>query len=155
MDSGENDPPAASTVFQSDMCWLPFLDQDGPYKSSRGDDLMLLRTKCNDGCDLSSGPISTYSRTPRSNAFGIAHLDTNTPSIRIPLIFRTKVFVRNYAVAGDYVVYGWITSDRKHFLRVMQLNENYDGFLKDMTMEIDCPKGHDSKLRVSMKFQRN
>jgi hypothetical protein len=46
--------PAASTTFQSEMCWLPFLDQDGPYKSSRGDDLMLLRTKCNDGCDVSS-----------------------------------------------------------------------------------------------------
>ncbi|KAG0698060.1 hypothetical protein DFH29DRAFT_123153 [Suillus ampliporus] len=53
--SGANDPPAASTTFQSEMCWLPFLDQDGPYKSSRGDDLMLLRTKCDDGYDSSSG----------------------------------------------------------------------------------------------------
>ncbi|OAX33036.1 hypothetical protein K503DRAFT_860017 [Rhizopogon vinicolor AM-OR11-026] len=128
----EDDPPAASTTFQSDMCWLPFLDQDGPYKSSRGDDLMLLRTKCNDG----------------SNAFGIAHLDTKTPSIRIPLTFRTNVFVRNYAAAGDYVVYGWITTDRKHLLRIMQLNENYDGFRRDVTVEIDCPKGHDGKLRI-------
>jgi hypothetical protein len=46
--------PAASTTLQSEICWLPF-DQDSPYKSSRGDDLMLLRTKCNDGCDVSSG----------------------------------------------------------------------------------------------------
>lgn len=124
--------PAVSTTFQSEMCWLPFLDQDGPYKSSRGDDLMLLRTKCNDGC----------------NAFGIVHLNTKIPSITIPLIFRTNVFVRNYAVAGDYIVYGWITSDRRHFLRIMQLNKNYDSFRKDMTVEIDCPKGHDGKLRI-------
>ncbi|KAG1731653.1 uncharacterized protein EDB91DRAFT_1153939 [Suillus paluster] len=130
--SGVNDLPTASTTFQSEMCWLPFLDQDGPYKSSRGDDLMLLRTKCNDG----------------SNAFGIVHLDTKSPSIRIPLILRTKVFVRNYAAAGDYIVYGWITSDRRHLLRIMQLNENYDGFRKDMTVEIDCPRGHNGKLRI-------
>lgn len=124
--------PAASTTFQSDICWLPFLDQDAPYKSSRGDDLMLLRTKCNDG----------------SNTFGIMHLNTKEPSVSIPLIFRTNVFVRNFAAAGDYVVYGWITSDRRHFLRIMQLNENYDSFRKDVTVEIDCPKGHDGKLRI-------
>ncbi|KAG1837283.1 hypothetical protein DFJ58DRAFT_816293 [Suillus subalutaceus] len=124
--------PAASTTFQSEICWLPFVDQDGPYKSARGDDLMLLRTKCSDG----------------SNTFGIMHLNTKVPSVTIPLIFRTNVFVRNYAAAGDYVVYGWITSDRRHFLRIMQLNENYDSFRKDMTVEIDCPKGHDGKLRI-------
>ncbi|KAG1890534.1 uncharacterized protein F5891DRAFT_121619 [Suillus fuscotomentosus] len=124
--------PAVSTTFQSEMCWLPFLDQDGPYRSSRGDNLILLRTKCNDG----------------SNAFGIVHLNTKIPSITIPLIFRTNVFVRNYAASGDYIVYGWITADRRHFLRIMQLNDNYDGFRKDMTVEIDCPKGHDGKLRI-------
>ena len=153
---GENDPPAASTTFQSDMCWLPFLGQDGPYKSSHGDDLMLLRTKCNDGFDLFSGAyLRILTNSHRSNAFGIAHLDTKTPSIRVPLIFRTNVFVRNYAVAGDYVVYGWITSDKKHLLRIMQLNDNYDGFRRDMTVEIDCPKGHDGKLRVSAKPPKN
>jgi len=153
---GENDPCAASTTLQSDLCWLPFLDQDGPYKSSRGDDLMLLRTKCNDGYDLLVYMLSfPHSWIHRSSAFGIVHLDTKTPSIRIPLIIRTKVFVRNYATAGDYFVYGWITSDRKHLIRIIQLNENYDGFRSDMTMEIDCPKGHDSKLRVSIESHKN
>lgn len=152
----ENDPPAASTTFQSDMCWLPFLDQDGPYKSSHGDDLILLRTKCNDGCAfIFSGLSHTFMNSHRSNAFGIAHLDTKIPSIRIPLIFRTNVFVRNYAAAGNYVVYGWITTDKRHLLRIMQLNEKYDDFRRDITVEIDCPKGHDGKLRVSMKPSKN
>jgi hypothetical protein len=81
------------------------------------------------------------------------HLNTKIPSITIPLVFRANVFVRNYAAAGDYVVYGWITSDRRHFLRIMQLNENYDSFRMDVTVEIDCPKGHDGKLRVSAKMK--
>jgi hypothetical protein len=36
--------PPTSVTLQSNMCWLHIRPRDGPYKSSRGDDLMLLRT---------------------------------------------------------------------------------------------------------------
>ncbi|KAF9237789.1 hypothetical protein BU15DRAFT_62984 [Melanogaster broomeanus] len=120
-----------SVTLQSDRCWLPFTPQDGPYKSSRGDDLLLLRT---------------FVKNERT--FAICHLDTNTPSVKITYMFHATTFIRNYTAAGDYVVYGWITDDRKHMLRIMKLSEDYTKLVKDVTVEIDCPPGHDGRLRV-------
>ncbi|KAF9226203.1 hypothetical protein BS17DRAFT_533077 [Gyrodon lividus] len=120
-----------SVTLQSEWCWLPLNSQDGPYRSSRGNELLLLRT---------------FVKNQRT--FAICHLDTKTPSVKITYIFHTTVFVRNYIAAGDYVAYGWITEDRKHMLRVMKLNEDYTELVKDVTVEVDCPPGHDGKLRV-------
>jgi len=55
---------------------------------------------------------------------------------------------RNYVVAGDYLVYGWITDDRKHMFRIMKLNEDYTKLDKDVIAEIDCPPGNDGRLMV-------
>lgn len=55
---------------------------------------------------------------------------------------------RNHIVAGDYLVYGWITDDRKHLVRIMKLNEDYTNLANDVVSEIDCPPGHDGKLMV-------
>lgn len=42
--SDTTDTTPASVTLQSEWCWLHLGRRDGPYKSSRGDDLMLLRT---------------------------------------------------------------------------------------------------------------
>ncbi|KAG8216316.1 hypothetical protein J3R82DRAFT_6383 [Butyriboletus roseoflavus] len=51
----------------------------------------------------------------------------------------TTLRTRNHIAAGDYFIYGWITDDRKHMLRIMKLNEDYTKLTKDMIVEIDCP----------------
>ncbi|KAH7882281.1 hypothetical protein F5I97DRAFT_1909083 [Phlebopus sp. FC_14] len=130
-DSDTQDSMSSSVSLQSEQCWLPLGSQDGPYKSSRGHDLLLLRT---------------FVKNERT--FGICHLDTKTPSIKVTFMFHTSVFVRNYITAGDFILYGWITDDRRHMVRIMKLNENYTALEKDVTMEIDCPPGHDGKLGV-------
>lgn len=61
----------------------------------------------------------------------------------------TTLRTRNHIVAGDYLVYGWITEDRKHMLRIMKLNEDYTKLAKDVVVEIDCPPGHDGRLMVN------
>lgn len=81
--------------------------------------------------------------------FGVCHLDTKTRSIKITFMFQTNMFVRNYTAAGDYIMYGWITEDRRHMVRIMKLNKDYTKLVKDLTVEVDCPPGHDGKLRVS------
>ncbi|KAF8839575.1 hypothetical protein BDN67DRAFT_969778 [Paxillus ammoniavirescens] len=129
--SSPSDSTPTSVTLQSEWCWLSFSSLDGPYKSSRGDDLMLLRT---------------FVKNKRT--FAICHLDTKTPSLKITYMFHTTVFIRNYTVAGDYIAYGWITDDRKHMLRVMKLSDDYTTLVKDVTVEIDCPPGHDGKLRI-------
>ena len=44
------DTTPASVTLQSERCWLRLGPRDGPYKSSRGDDLMLLRTFVKNEC---------------------------------------------------------------------------------------------------------
>ncbi|KAG8216317.1 hypothetical protein J3R82DRAFT_6384 [Butyriboletus roseoflavus] len=44
MESGKIDTAPAAVTLQSEWCWLYIGQRGGPYKSSRGDDLMLLRT---------------------------------------------------------------------------------------------------------------
>lgn len=44
MESSATDATPASVTLQSEWCWLNLGSRDGPYKSSRGDDLILLRT---------------------------------------------------------------------------------------------------------------
>lgn len=44
MESGTTDTVPASVTLQSEWCWLYIGQRGGPYKSSQGDDLMLLRT---------------------------------------------------------------------------------------------------------------
>jgi len=105
--------------------------RDGPYKSSRGDDLMLLRT---------------FVKNERT--FAICHLDTKTPSVKITFMVHTTIRTRNYIVAGNYLVYGWITDDRRHMVRIMKLNADYTKLDKDVIAEIGCPPGNDGRLMV-------
>lgn len=60
----------------------------------------------------------------------------------------TTIRTRNYIVAGDYLVYGWITDDRRHMVRIMKLNADYTKLDKDVIAEIDCPPGNDGRLMV-------
>ncbi|KAG6370894.1 hypothetical protein JVT61DRAFT_10917 [Boletus reticuloceps] len=131
MESSATDATPTSVTLQSEWCWLHFGSRDGPYKSSRGDDLMLLRT---------------FVKNKRT--FAICHLDTKTPSVKITFMAHTTIRTRNYVVAGDYLVYGWITDDRKHMLRIMKLNDDYTKLEKDVIAEIDCPPGNDGRLMV-------
>lgn len=63
----------------------------------------------------------------------------------------TTLRTRNHIAAGDYIVYGWITDDRKHMLRIMKLNEDYTKLTKDVIAEIDCPpQGPLGKLMVTL-----
>ncbi|KAL4078182.1 hypothetical protein V8B97DRAFT_2073630 [Scleroderma yunnanense] len=129
-------PPTVPASLQSEWCWLPITEKDGPYLSSRGDNLLLLHT---------------YAHNVRT--FGICILDTKTPSVDIKLTVETNIFVRNYVAAGDYFAYGWTVtkangSERRHLVRIMKLNEDYSGLLQDVTVEIDCPPGHTGKLRI-------
>ncbi|KAH0834674.1 hypothetical protein J3R83DRAFT_10189 [Lanmaoa asiatica] len=131
MESSTTDTTPASVTLQSEWCWLHLGPRGGPYKSSRGDDLMLLRTF-----------------VKNEWTFAICHLDTKTPSVKITFMVHTALRTRNHIVAGDYLVYGWITDDRKHMLRIMKLNEDYTKLVKDVIAEIDCPPGHDGRLMV-------
>ncbi|KIM69511.1 hypothetical protein SCLCIDRAFT_19378 [Scleroderma citrinum Foug A] len=129
-------PPTVSASLQSEWCWLPITEQDGPYLSSRGDNLLLLHTYAQNVC-----------------TFGICTLDTTKPSVDVKLTVQTSVFIRNYVAVGDYFVYGWTAikpdgSERRHLVRIMKLNENYSGFSQDVTVEINCPPGHSGKLRI-------
>lgn len=63
----------------------------------------------------------------------------------------TTLRTRNHIAAGDYFVYGWITDDRKHMLRIMKLNEDYTKLIKDVIVEIDCPpQGTVGRLMVNL-----
>lgn len=63
----------------------------------------------------------------------------------------TTLRTRNHIAAGDYLVYGWITEDRKHMLRIMKLNEDYTKLTKDVIAEIDCPpQGPVGRLMVNL-----
>jgi hypothetical protein len=66
----------------------------------------------------------------------------------------TTLRTRNYVVAGDYLVYGWITDDRKHMLRIMKLNQDYTKLDRDVVAEIDCPSGNDGRLMVGSIARR-
>lgn len=61
----------------------------------------------------------------------------------------TALRTRNYVAVGDYFVYGWLTDDRRHMLRIMKLNEDYTKADIDVIAEIDCPSGNDGRLMVS------
>ncbi|KAG9311902.1 hypothetical protein JVU11DRAFT_8163 [Chiua virens] len=128
------DAVPTSVTLQSEWCWLNLGPNDGPYKSSRGDDLMLLRT---------------FSKNATSRrTFAICQMDIKTPSVKITFMVHTMERTRNHIVGGDYLVYGWITEDRNHMLRIVKLNEDYTKSVKDVTVEIDCPSGHDGRLMV-------
>lgn len=147
--------PPVSASLQSEWCWKPISEQDGPYLSSRGDYLLLLHTDTHNRYVSLHYQSNRFSRIfSHRRTFGICYIDTKASSLAVTLTFHADVFVRNYVTAGDYIAYGWITSstdvsEQRHFVRIMKLDHRYSNFAQDITVEVDCPPGHRGRLQGS------